>query len=90
MPVKKSAAKAIRQDKKRTERNRMVKLKIGDARRAVRKAIEAGDSKKAGEAAATTVKLLDKAYSKGVMKLNTVSRYKSRLLAKVSALQGKK
>lgn len=89
MPVKKSAFKALRQDKKRTERNRLVKLQIGDARRAVRKAVEAGDAKKAGEAATTAVKLLDKAYSKGVMKLNTVSRYKSRLLAKVSAIKGK-
>jgi len=90
MPVKKSAFKALRQDKKRTERNRFVKLKISDARRAVRKAIEAGDVKKAGEAANSAVKLLDKAYSRGVMKLNTVSRYKSNLLAKVSALKGKK
>ena len=90
MPVKKSAFKALRQSKKHAERNRLVKLKIRDARRAVRKAIEAADPKKAGEAAVTAVKLLDRAYSRGVMKLNTVSRYKSRLLKKVGILKAKK
>ena len=90
MPVKKSAFKALRQDVKRTARNKMVKLKIADARRAVRKALEAADKSKAESAAKEAIKLLDRAYSRGVMKLNTVSRYKSRLLKKVEGLKSKK
>lgn len=84
MPVKQAAFKALRQDKKRAERNRVAKLEIRDARRAVRKALEAGKVKEAGEAAKKAVRLLDKAYSRGIMKLNTISRVKSRLLATVA------
>jgi len=90
MPVKKNAFKALRQSKKRAERNKVVKLEIKDARRSVRKALEANETEKALEAAKTAIKLLDRAYTRGVMKLNTVARTKSRLLKKVSATKAKK
>ena len=90
MPVKKNAFKALRQSKKRAERNKVVKLEIKDAKRSVRKALEADDTQKALDAAMTAIKLLDRAYTRGVMKLNTVARTKSRLLKKVSATKAKK
>ena len=90
MPVKKNAFKALRQSKKRAERNKVVKLEIKDAKRSVRKALEADDTQNALDAAKTAIKLLDRAYTRGVMKLNTVARTKSRLLKKVSATKAKK
>lgn len=90
MPVKKNAYKALRQDKKRAERNKVAKLEIKDARRSVRKALEAGDQAKALEAAKTAEKLLDRAFTRGVMKRNTVARTKSRLFKKVSAKKATK
>lgn len=90
MPIKQAAFKALRQTKKHADRNRMAKLQIADARRAMRKALEGKELKKAEEAVKAAIKLLDKAYSRGIMKLNTVSRLKSRLSKRVSALKNAK
>ena len=90
MPTKAAAFKALRQTKKHGLRNILAKLQIKDATRAVRKALESKDAKKAAEAVKGAVKLLDKAYSRGIMKLNTVSRHKSRLVKAVQAIAKKK
>jgi small subunit ribosomal protein S20 len=90
MPIKAAAFKALRQTKKHAERNKLAKLKLGDARRTVRKAIESAELKKAEEAVKVSIKMLDKAYSRGIMKLNTVSRRKSRLMASLSKLAASK
>lgn len=91
MPTKAAGFKALRQSKKHAERNKLAKLKIADARRAVRKAIEKAELAKAEEAVKNAIKALDKAYSRGIMKLNAVSRHKSRLMARINALKaGKK
>lgn len=90
MPVKKNAMKAVRQDAIKSERNKVAKLKIKDARRSVRKALEAGNTEAATEAAKATIKLLDRAYTRGLMKLNTVARTKSRILKKLSAAKATK
>jgi small subunit ribosomal protein S20 len=90
MPIKSAAFKALRQSRKHQERNAIAKAQIGDAKRAVRKAIQAGDKKKAAEAAAAAVRLLDKGYSRGIIKRNAASRNKSRLLKSISALSAKK
>jgi len=37
-----------------------------------------------------SIKMLDKAYSRGIMKLNTVSRHKSRLMARLAKLKDAK
>ena len=81
MPTKPAAFKAERQTKKHAARNMLAKLQIKDARRAIRKALEGKSLAKAQEAAKKAIKLLDKAYSRGIMKLNTISRLKSRLAA---------
>lgn len=90
MPIKAAAFKALRQTKKHAERNKLAKLKLGDARRTVRKAIEGSELKKAEEAVRASIKMLDKAYSRGIMKLNTVSRRKSRLMASLAKLVASK
>lgn len=89
MPIKPAAFKSLRQSKKRATRNVIAKLKIKDARRAFRKAADSKESAKAQEAVKQAIKLLDKAYSRGIMKLNTVSRHKSRLMKKLNALKKK-
>jgi small subunit ribosomal protein S20 len=90
MPIKSAAFKALRQTKKHAERNKLAKLKLADARRAVRKALEKADAKKAEESVKSAIKMLDKAYSRGIMKLNAVSRQKSRLMARLAKLKNAK
>lgn len=90
MPIKKAAFKSLRQSKKRAKRNLLSRLEIGDARRAFRKALDKKEAKGAEEAVKKAIKLLDKAYSRGIMKLNTVSRHKSRLMKRLHALKAKK
>lgn len=90
MPTKPAAFKALRQTKKHAQRNTLAKLKLADARRAVRKAIDKADASKAKAAVQAAIKLLDKTYSRGIMKLNTVSRHKSRLMKKLQAMAAKK
>ena len=85
MPIKPSAMKALRQAKKRTARNTIVKDNIAFLRRSVRKALESKEVKNAVDIARKTVKALDKAVQNKVMKQNTVSRLKSRLAKKINA-----
>ncbi|HCC21976.1 hypothetical protein A2480_04610 [Candidatus Uhrbacteria bacterium RIFOXYC2_FULL_47_19] len=79
MPNKKSAMKALRQTQTREARNKRVKENVTYLRRQARKALEAGDIKKAEALAKSVVKSVDKAAQNGVLKKNTVSRIKSRL-----------
>jgi small subunit ribosomal protein S20 len=92
MPIKKSAIKALRQSDKKAERNKLVKENITYLRRMTRKAIEAGDLKKAEKLVQDAIKAVDKALQNGVMKKNTVARIKSRLVAnlKVASKADKK
>lgn len=82
--------KALRQSQKRAERNKVIKDSITYLRRMTRKAIEAGDAKKAQELAKDVIKSVDKAVQNGVMKKNTAARVKSRLAAKLKTLTGDK
>lgn len=90
MPIKKAAMKALRQAKKRTLRNAKVKEGIEYLRRTVRKALETKDAKTAQETAKALIKSIDKAVQKKVLKMNTGSRLKSRLVKKINALTAKK
>lgn len=90
MPIKAASFKALRQSRKHALRNKLAKLEIADAKRTFRKAVEKVDAKKAAEAVKASIKLLDKAYSRGIMKLNTVSRRKSRLMKRLAMLTAKK
>ena len=87
MPIKKAAEKALRQTKKRTARNLKIKETIAFLRRSIRKATETKDLKKAEALVKSLVQVLDKAVQNRVIKLNTGSRTKSRLMKGLNKLK---
>lgn len=81
MPIKQSAIKELRKNKKRASINARVLVTVDRLARQARKAIVA----KGPDAAAllkTIQKTLDKAVARGIIKKNTASRVKSRLAAR--------
>ncbi|HMB66013.1 MAG TPA: 30S ribosomal protein S20 [Patescibacteria group bacterium] len=79
MPNTKAAKKELRKNAKKRHYNREIKRKFKDLIKKSKKAIEAKDKKKAEELVPQTLKALDKAAQKGVIKKNTRDRKKSRL-----------
>lgn len=86
MPNKKSAAKELRKAVKRNAANKKVANKLKDSVKTSLKQIKAGD-KKVKEDYKKTIQAIDKAAKKGVIKKNTASRKKSKLMKKVNALK---
>jgi small subunit ribosomal protein S20 len=83
-----SALKRDRQTEKRTEFNRRHKTRLRHGIRAIRRAIQEKDPKKAGELLPATFSLIDRAAKTGIIKKNTAARYKSKLHLRVKALAG--
>jgi small subunit ribosomal protein S20 len=81
-----SALKRARQTETRTEVNRANRTRVRTSLRALREALTKGDKKAAEAQFRATVSVLDKGVQKGVLHINTVSRYKSRLNARLKAL----
>lgn len=81
-----SALKRVRQTETRTAVNRANRTRMRSSLRALREAIAKGDVKAAQAQYRETVSILDKSVQKGVLHDNTVSRYKSRLNARLKAL----
>ena len=81
-----SALKRTRQTETRTEVNRANRSRVRTSLRALRDALGKGDAKAAQEQYRATVSALDKSVQKGVLHSNTVSRYKSRLNARLKAM----
>ncbi len=80
MPHTPAAAKSLRQNVRRRERNlhvlKSVRKSLHDSRRAIRlKNIE-----EAKKLVLATIKALDRAVAKGIVKKNTAARKKSRLV----------
>jgi small subunit ribosomal protein S20 len=86
MPTSRSAAKRVRAAVKRHERNTAQKSGIRTQRRRVLEAIAAGNKPEAQTSFSRLVALYDKAVKKGILRLNTVSRSKSRIAGKINAL----
>ncbi|MEI6529590.1 MAG: 30S ribosomal protein S20 [Candidatus Falkowbacteria bacterium] len=86
MPNKKSAEKELRKTVKRNAANKKVANKLKDLVKTNFKQIKAND-KKVKEDYTKTIKAIDKAAKKGIIKKNTASRKKSRLMKKVNALK---
>ena len=83
MPHHKSAAKRVVTNEKRRLRNIAATSRMRTAIKAVRSA----STKTAGEAALkTTIAVLDRTASKGIIKRETASRHKSRLSKFVAKL----
>jgi small subunit ribosomal protein S20 len=81
-----SSLKRARQTEKRTEVNRSSRSRVRTSLRALREALVEGDVKAAQAQYRETVSTLDKGVQKGILHNNTVSRYKSRLNARLKAL----
>lgn len=88
MPNTKSAKKELRKSVKRHIRNKKVKDNLKTLIKKSYKAIKAKDSQ-AKDLVAQTIKVLDKAAQKGVIKKNTRDRKKSRLQLKSNKNQKK-
>jgi small subunit ribosomal protein S20 len=81
-----SSLKRTRQTERKTAVNRANRSRIRTSLRALREALAKGDVKAAAAQFRETVSALDKSVQKGVFHKNTVSRYKSRLNARLKAL----
>ncbi len=81
-----SALKRARQTETRTLRNRSNNSRLRSVLREMREALTKGEKQSAGLAFRKTVSALDKAIQKGVLHKNTAARYKSRLSARLNAL----
>lgn len=87
MIVKGSAAKRYRQSEKRRIRNKSVRSEVRSSAKKLLSAIETKDAAVAGEAFRAFSALIDSAARKGVYHQNTAARKKSRMAAKVNAIQ---
>jgi small subunit ribosomal protein S20 len=81
-----SSLKRARQTVTRTEVNRSNRSRVRTSLRALRAALIKGDVAAAQTQYRETVSTLDKGVQKGILHHNTVSRYKSRLNARLKAL----
>ena len=90
MPIKKSAKKYMRVTKRKTAKNKMVKGVLKSAIKKTREAVAAGNATEAQKWLKDSIKSLDKAAQKKVIKKNTAARRKSRLNKLVKKLAVKK
>ncbi len=79
MPNSKSAAKRVRQNIKREERNRRVKSMLKTSIRRFEESMDSGDREDARVKLNAAVRQIDKAQSKGIMHKNNAARKKSHL-----------
>jgi small subunit ribosomal protein S20 len=80
-----SALKAHRQSLKNREHNRQFRSRLRNALKDIRAAIDANDLGAARNALKSTISLIDKLASKGIIHRNAARRYKSRIQARVAA-----
>ncbi len=83
MPNTKSAKKELRKGSKNAAYNKKIKDSLKNLLKKSIKAVEAGDAK-AKDLVAQSLKALDKAAQKGIIKKNTKNRKKSRLHNKLN------
>jgi small subunit ribosomal protein S20 len=81
-----SSLKRARQTETRTAVNRANRSRVRTSLRDLREALVQGDVTAAQAQYRSTVSTLDKSVQKGILHDNTVSRYKSRLNARLKAM----
>jgi len=86
MPNKKSAKKELRKNIKRNAANKRISGRLKTLVKANLKKIQAND-KSVKDNLSQTIKAIDKATKKGIIKKNTASRKKSKLMKKINALK---
>jgi small subunit ribosomal protein S20 len=84
MPNTKSAKKELRKNIKRKAANLEIETKVKKLAKKSKKLIEAGEIDAASASVMETLKALDKAAQKGIIKKNTRDRKKSRLHKKLN------
>ncbi len=89
MATHKSAIKRHKQSEKRRVRNASVKTALKSAIKKVRRSIESANAEEARTNLKTTVVLLDRAVTKGVLHRNNASRRISRLTNAVNSTGSK-
>ncbi|MFH0968910.1 MAG: 30S ribosomal protein S20 [Patescibacteria group bacterium] len=90
VPIKKSAKKYMRVTERKTAKNKIVRGTFRSAIKKTREAVSAGKVEEAREWLKKSIKSLDKAAQKKVIKKNTAARKKSRLNKLVKNLATKK
>ncbi len=84
----KSAEKAARQAEKRRARNVALRSRMRTAIKKVRTAIASGNKQQAEEAFRASMPLIDSLVNKRIIHRNKAARHKSRLAARIRAMQG--
>ena len=80
----KSALKANRQNIRRREANRQMRSRLRTALKAIRASLDAKDLEGARAALSSTVSIVDKMATKGIIHRNTAGRYKSRISSRLT------
>lgn len=86
MPNKKSAAKHMRQSKKRNLRNRSVRSTLHTHTKKIRKAIEEKNYEDAKAQLPATIKVINKTAQKGIVHKRKAARLESRIVKQVTSL----
>lgn len=89
MPNHKSAEKRVRQTERRNEVNRRNRSRLRTEIKKLRASITGKDAENSQTLLPTTVSMIDKMVSKGVLHRNAAARYKSRLTKHVTGLGAK-
>ena len=84
MPITKSAKKALRQNKRRRERNLRRLDVLKNTIKKIKKLVEANKKEEALKLLPITYKAIDKAAKAGIIKKNNADRKKSRLTKLIS------
>lgn len=87
MPIKQSAIKTLRQEKKRTSRNKFRKIAYRTAIKELELLVKDKKKKEAADKLPMVHKAIDKASKAQVIKKNAAGRYKSRTQRLVSSIQ---
>ena len=86
MPNSRQAKKRLRQDGKRTLRNKMHQSRLRTHLRRAREALAAGDAKVAADAVRLASSYLDRASKTGIIHDNEAARRKSRMQKQLNAM----
>ena len=87
MPNIESARKRVRQSAHRRDRNRSAKKNVSSVNAALLEAVSTGNKSAAQKLYAAYSSELDKAAKNGIIKANNASRKKSRLAARLNAME---
>lgn len=83
MPITKSAKKALRQSKKRRKVNINRKIAVKNVVKEIKKLLSSNKKEEALKLVPKAYKAFDKSAKRGVIKKNTASRKKSRLIKQI-------